>query len=113
VIHTMELILGVQPDYLQVALAPPLYNAFTSTPDLTPYNAVPISQSLLDEQNGATAPMATISSQQVWQSDRVNPNLANQIDWAYRYGIAAACPQGVGADHNNPCRVAPGAARDH
>jgi len=109
VIHTIELILGVRPQYFQDALATPLYNAFSSTPDDVPYDAIPVSQKLLDEQNPAKAPMAKISSQQVWQADHVDPNLVNQIQWAYRYGTARACPRHVGAEATNPCQIQPGA----
>jgi hypothetical protein len=49
--------------------------------------------------------MAKTSAAQTWMADRVNPNLVNQITWAYRYGTPAACPSGVGNDHNDPCRV--------
>jgi len=105
VIHTMELILGVQPEYFQDALATPLYNAFSSTPNYAPYNLVPISQPLLNEVNPPNGPMAAVSEKQLWQADRVNPNLANSILWAYRYGTAAACPRDLGDDGNNPCQV--------
>ena len=108
VLHTIELILGLRPDYLPVALATPLYNAFSPTPDLTPFDQVPISQPLLDELNTKAAPMAQVSDHQLWQADRVDPNLANEIEWAYRYGTAQACPRGVGDTRNDPCRVVPG-----
>jgi hypothetical protein len=49
--------------------------------------------------------MAAISQRQLWEADRVNPNLANQILWAYRYGTPAACPSGLGDDGNNPCQI--------
>jgi hypothetical protein len=90
---------------MAVALAPPLYNVFQSTPDDTPYDDVPIPQSELDELNPSNGPMAAISEKQLWEADRVNPNLANQIQWAYRYGTDAACPRDLGSDGNNPCEI--------
>jgi DNA-binding beta-propeller fold protein YncE len=105
VIHTMELILGVRPQYFQDALATPLFNAFTTTPDYTPFDDIPISQTLLDEVNPPNSPMAQVSERQLWQADRVNPNLANQIMYAYRYGTTAACPTDLGDDANDPCQI--------
>lgn len=100
-IHTMELILGVRPQYFQDALAAPMFSAFSSTPDYAPYSQVPISQPLLDEVNPPAAPKAALSARQVWQADRVDPNLANSILWAYRYGTASACPRAYG----DPCQI--------
>jgi len=110
VIHTMEMILGVHPQYFQDALATPMYNAFISTPDLTPYDVSNIPQNLLDEVNGSHAPMASTSAAQLWQADHVDPNLVNKILWSYRYGTAAACPSGLGAAHANPCQTPAGAS---
>ena len=111
VIHTIELILGVRPDYFQDALATPLYNAFTTTPNDAPYDAVPIAQRLLDELNPAHGAMADVSARQRWQTDRVDPNLVNQIQWAYRYGTTRACPRNLGDDGNDPCVVGEAAKR--
>jgi len=104
-IHTMELILGVRPAYFQDAMAIPMYDAFSSTPNYAPYDDIPISQALLNEVNPPNGPMAQISARQLWQTDRVDPNLVNQILWAYRYGTAAACPKDLGDDANNPCQL--------
>ena len=41
VVRTIEQILGAQPLNEKVAAATPMYNAFTTTPDYTPFNAVP------------------------------------------------------------------------
>ena len=41
VVRTIEQILGAQPLNEKVAAATPMYNAFTNTPDDTPFNAVP------------------------------------------------------------------------
>jgi YVTN family beta-propeller protein len=40
-VRTIEQILGAQPLNEKVAAATPMYNAFTSRPDYTPFNAVP------------------------------------------------------------------------
>ncbi len=104
-IHTAEMILGVRPQYFQDALAAPMYDAFSATPNDTPYDDIPISQTLLDEINPPTSEMAKVSSEQLWRTDQVNPNLVNKIQWAYRYGTPAACPTGLGDDGNDPCQV--------
>ena len=49
-IRTIELILGMQPVSLLDALATPMYDAFTTQPDLTPYRAITPTQPL-DERN--------------------------------------------------------------
>jgi YVTN family beta-propeller protein len=41
VVKTIEQILGIQPMNQQDWAAQPMYNAFTSTPDFAPYNALP------------------------------------------------------------------------
>jgi DNA-binding beta-propeller fold protein YncE len=104
IIHTIELILGVRPEYFSDALATPLYTAFSSTPNLTPFSSTPIAQPLLDEVNPPSSPMAKVSEAQNWVTDHVNPNLVNQIQWAYRYGTDAACP----ALSYHPCTVTSG-----
>ncbi len=40
-LHTMELILGLPPMNVMDAVATPLYDCFTDTPDFSPFNAVP------------------------------------------------------------------------
>ena len=50
VMRTVELMLGLHPLSLNDRLATPMYDAFTNTPDETPYNAVQPEQSL-DQRN--------------------------------------------------------------
>ena len=54
-IRTIELILGMPPLSLFDALATPMYDAFTTQPDLTPYDAIQPTQPL-DERNPLSAP---------------------------------------------------------
>ena len=67
VIATMERMLGMRPSYLFDALGAPMWDAFTSRPDTTPFSAVPIADSLLTEHNvphdpAAPTPRTTESS---------------------------------------------------
>jgi DNA-binding beta-propeller fold protein YncE len=104
VIRTIELILGMKPTYLYDALARPMWEAFTSTPNAAPYDRTDIPEALTEERNGTSAPMAATSARQRWQvADAVPEDVANQVMWAYRYGTAAACPQRTGIVPNDPC----------
>jgi len=47
-VRTMELILGLRPLALTDALATPMYDAFTTQPDFTPYTAIKPTQSLTE-----------------------------------------------------------------
>ncbi len=60
-LRTAELILGLRPLSLFDGLATPMYDAFTTTPDLKPYDAITPTQPL-DERNPLTvATMSTAS----------------------------------------------------
>ncbi|MCL1870819.1 MAG: phosphoesterase [Promicromonosporaceae bacterium] len=54
--RTIEQILGAQPLNQKLAAATPMYSAFTSTPDLTPFNAVPNQVPLTEGISAANAP---------------------------------------------------------
>jgi phospholipase C len=104
VIRTIELILGMKPTYLYDAVARPMWEAFTGTPDTTPYGRADIPESLTEERNAAAAPMAAASARQSWQvADAVPENVANQVMWAYRFGTPAACPSRTGLVPQDPC----------
>jgi YVTN family beta-propeller protein len=49
-VRTIEQILGMPPMNIQDAIAPPMFSCFTSTPDKTPYTAIP-NRIPLDEMN--------------------------------------------------------------
>jgi len=61
VVRTIELILGLAPMSAYDAAANPLYAAFTTTPDLRPYDAIPAKVDL-EARNGATAYRAADSA---------------------------------------------------
>jgi hypothetical protein len=104
VIRTIELILGMKPTYMYDAMARPMWEAFTGTPDNAPYALSSIPEALTEERNGAAAPMAAASARQSWQvADAVPEDVANQVMWAYRFGTPAACPPRTGIVPQDPC----------
>jgi hypothetical protein len=104
VIATMERILGMHPSYLFDGLGAPMWDAFTTTPDTTPFNAVPIDDSLLTEHNAPGDPSAALSRRYVWRTDAVPEAAVNRMQWVYRYGTARSCPHGGRRGvKGNPC----------
>jgi len=93
-LRTMELITGLRPLALNDALATPMYDAFTGTPDVqgTRYTAVNPTQSLR-EINGAGAPLAARSNQLPWsKSDLVPQAISDQTLWKAVHGAASTPP---------------------
>jgi YVTN family beta-propeller protein len=110
-LRTIELIVGVRPLTQFDAAAVPMLNAFTDTPNLTPYDAI-TPQQPLDEKNPESAPMAAVSAaQDLRQEDRINEQAFNQAIWksvkgadsqmpapVYRYGAAPTAAASRDAD---------------
>jgi YVTN family beta-propeller protein len=81
VLRTMELILGVEPMSQFDALATPMAGAFSTTPNLRPYDALTPGQSLT-ATNGTNAPMASASLTIDFSApDRIPMALMNEIVW--------------------------------
>jgi Phosphoesterase family len=81
--RTIEIALGMRPSYLYDALAAPMWDVFTSKPDLTPYEAFDIPESLMEERNTARSPAASVSRSQEWRvADAVDEGLLARIQWA-------------------------------
>jgi YVTN family beta-propeller protein len=81
VLRTMELILGLEPMTQYDASATPFYNAFTPTPTLTPYTALPPRVSI-NEKNGSTAWGAQASLRMnLEDADMAPENELNEILW--------------------------------
>jgi YVTN family beta-propeller protein len=81
VLRTMELFLGVPPMTQFDAAATPMSAAFTSAPNLRPYDAITPGVSLT-ARNGANAPMADASlSIDFSEPDRIPMGLMNEIIW--------------------------------
>lgn len=81
VLRTIELILGLEPMSQYDASATPLYNAFTGTPNLTPYARL-VPRVPLDEKNLASAFGALESlAMNFDDEDRTPEILLNEIIW--------------------------------
>jgi YVTN family beta-propeller protein len=95
VIRTMELILGLEPLSQFDAAAQPMYNAFTTTPDLTPYTHEP-AQIDLNAKNDATAYGADRSMKMDFtEYDRIDDFELNEILWKSIMGENAPIPPAV------------------
>ncbi len=93
VLRTIEQIVGIGPMTQFDAQATPMFNAFTSKPDLTPYNAVKPSDQVLTAINGQNAPMAgQMSLQSFDKEDQLNAQLANQAIWQSVKGAGSPMP---------------------
>ncbi len=94
-LHTIELILGLQPMTQFDAAALPMYNSFQRTPDLRPYTALP-AQVDLNEHNGKTAWGGKLSDKMDFtKEDAADDLLLNEIVWRSVRG----------ADHPMPAPV--------
>jgi YVTN family beta-propeller protein len=100
VVHSIELILGLNPLGVNDALATPMYEAFTPTADnAEPVSAIPSGVDLLS-RNSATAPDARLSSRlKLERTDEVPQQELDSILWHSVYGAnSAPPPPGPGAE---------------
>jgi DNA-binding beta-propeller fold protein YncE len=94
-IRTMELILGMPPLSLNDALAVPMYDAFTATPDLTPYAAITpeFGVGKLIPANAVSPATAALSRALPYdRADAVPQALNDRILWERVYGPGAVPP---------------------
>lgn len=95
IIRTMELILGLEPLSQFDAAAQPMFNAFTTTADLTPFEKVD-PQIDLEAINQATAYGAERSLQMDFSEyDRIDDFELNEILWKAVMGVEAPIPPAV------------------
>lgn len=78
--RTFELILGVPPMNRFDATATPLYDVFTMTPDMTPFDAIP--RTVPDSTNPASATGAAWSMEMDFSGPDRNPDLGAILWWA-------------------------------
>lgn len=91
-LRTIELILGLPPMSQYDASALPLYNCFTSTPDLTPYKAKPANVDL-EERNTAWNESSERSQQFNLTKEDAAPDLElNEVIWKYVKGESSEMP---------------------
>jgi YVTN family beta-propeller protein len=94
-LRTIELILGLEPMSQFDAAARPMFNSFTSQPDLTPYVHRPVRVDL-NARNAASAPMADVSQRLNLEiEDRADDLLFNEIIWKAVKGKDAVMPPPV------------------
>ena len=88
----MELILGLPPMSQYDAAATPMYNAFTTTPTLTPFTFLP-AQVPLDLKNDWSSPGAAASMRMNFSEPDLAPDLElNQIVWESVRGKGSVMP---------------------
>ena len=103
VLRTVEQILGLPPMNQMDLAANPMREAFTNTPDLSPYSAIPasaVSPSLTDSLAHLTGTAALLESK--WEQaakhfdlsapDAVDANVHNHVDWYAAHGFAKPYP---------------------
>ena len=92
VLRTMELILGLPPMSQYDAAATPMYNAFATTPDLTPFTHL-AARVPLDDKNDWAAPGAEASLRMDFSEPDRAPDLElNQIIWESVRGRGSVMP---------------------
>jgi YVTN family beta-propeller protein len=82
--RTFEQILGIPPMNRYDALAPALFDVFTTTPDETPFTQVTVSPTLLAMTNLTTAAGADYSVQMDFDGPDRNPDLGDILWWERR-----------------------------
>ncbi len=96
-LRTMELILGLPPMSQFDAAARPMYDCFTATPDLTPFEALPATWDL-DERNPKTAWGAEMSERfDLSREDAADDLLLNEVVWRSVKGADSPMPRPVRA----------------
>jgi len=92
VLRTMELILGIQPMSQYDAAATPMYNAFTTTPSVTPFTHLAARVSL-DDKNDWSSPGAAASLRMNLREADMAPDLElNQVIWQSIHGAGSVMP---------------------
>jgi len=79
--RTFELILGLPPMNRYDALAPALFDVFTTQPDETPFTAVPVSDILLGMVNPPDATGSSYSALMDFRGPDRNPDLGDVLVW--------------------------------
>jgi hypothetical protein len=89
-LRTMELILGLKPMSQFDAAATPMFNSFQPTPDLSPYEGLPVNADL-DEKNKQTAWGGNLKLDFA-REDKVDDLLLNEIIWRSVRGADNSMP---------------------
>lgn len=81
VLRTMELILGIGPMSQYDAAARPMWRCFNTTPDATPFQALPESVDLTEKNMAVNEWSKKSATIDLTREDRVPDNLFNEILW--------------------------------
>jgi hypothetical protein len=92
VLRTIELILGIPPMTQYDAAATPMWRCFTSTPDLTPFKAVPANVNLMDKNTASNEWSRKSATIDLTREDHVPDHLFNEIIWKAIKGAGAPLP---------------------
>lgn len=92
ILRTLELILGIPPMSQYDAAATPLWQCFSSTPDLTPFHAVPANIDLSDKNIAWNELAKKSAGLDFAREDRIPENLFNEILWKGIKGMNAIVP---------------------
>jgi YVTN family beta-propeller protein len=92
VLRTMELILGIGPMSQYDAAATPMWRCFATTPDLTPFQALPANVDLRDKNTASNEWAKKSSAIDLTREDRVPDHLFNEIIWKAIKGAEAPLP---------------------
>ncbi|HEY4109804.1 bifunctional YncE family protein/alkaline phosphatase family protein [Puia sp.] len=92
VLRTIELILGVPPMTQYDAASTPMWRCFTSTPDLTPFQALPANIDLREKNTASNEWAKKSSGIDLTREDRVPDHLFNEIIWKAIKGADAPLP---------------------
>ena len=92
VLRTIELILGIPPMTQYDASSPSMWRCFTTTPDLTAFQALPANVDLRDKNTASNEWAKRSSAIDLTKEDRVPDRLFNEILWRGIKGDAAPPP---------------------
>jgi len=92
VLRTIELILGIPPMTQYDASSPSMWRCFTSTPDLTAFQALPANVDLRDKNTASNEWSKRSSAIDLTKEDRVPDRLFNEILWKGIKGGDAPMP---------------------
>jgi YVTN family beta-propeller protein len=94
-LRTMELLLGLPPLTQHDAAATPMYNAFSSTPDLSGYTALPAKIDLMTKNTANSYGAAITAKMDFTDYDRADEQQLNRILWHSIKGADVQMPAPV------------------
>ena len=94
-LRTIELLLGLPPLTQHDAAATVMYNAFSATPDLTPYKALDATTDIMSKNTSAAYGAALAARMDFSDYDRVDEQALNRILWHSIKGANVPMPAPV------------------